>query len=186
MLSDMRQRVNSVDNPLSRQEVMDALSGEQITRKSATDLMWRVGQEDAAWKSVTRPFDHQFATVKHAILSSLIGQTKPEATAQRVNDMEADAMRKLRKLYDAKDTEGLKAALDPTDKRYILGPQAVSAAKGDPKADMTQDANTVRQEARKGTLNPAKRYTSEEEIRAAKVPDGTVVIVNGRRAVWNN
>lgn len=184
ILSDLRARVGSVDHPTTRQEVVDALSGELLTRKGAADLMWRVGKDDAAWDAVQRPFQHQFAVVKHALTISTEGQINPEKTAQRINQLEFDSQLQLRALYNAKDSAAIKSALDPTSKDYILRDSLIKPVAGSARVNVAQDAEAIRKGVIPKGGEAPKDFASQADAEKAGLKPGTRVRINGVVGTW--
>lgn len=186
---DLRDRVKDVNNPTTRQEIQDALDAEKLTPKTAHDYTWRVGQREADWNAIQRQFKPQFDNIKHALTASMEGKmenmTDGEAFGQRLNQMEQDAQHKLRTLYDAKDKAGLQAALTPGSPQYVFANQAARPAGAVLKegADKVRAPNPVLEE-RYGA--PPRAFKNEAEVKAAKLPNGTVITINGKKFVWNN
>lgn len=189
VLDDARARVGAVDNALDRQEISDLLGAEKITSKTAHDLAWRVGQQDAAWQGVQRQFKPQFANIKETILRDPVAKFD-ETTGTRINQLEQDAQHKLRDLYNAHDKAGLQAALDPKSTSYVFANTAVKSPTALKDAADAVRAKEGPQVAGRIGGTPAssapKSYKSEAEVKAAGLPDGTVVTINGKRFVWNN
>lgn len=190
VLADAQKRVGDLDNPLTRNEIGDLLGAEKITTKTAHDLAWRVGQSDAAWNAVQRPFKQHFDQVKNMALNSIQSSVKflpPSEQLERINAVEGDAQRILRSAYARK--EDMRPYLDPNSPQYVLGPATTGSLFGDPKASVAKEADATRVASGKiggAPFSAPKTFKDEAAVKAANLPNGTRVIVNGKTAIWNN
>lgn len=151
-LADARKRVGDPDNPLTRQELTDLMGAEKLTSKTAHDLSWRIGQADAGWNAVQRPFKQMFAKVERDAMTSLYSVVKhmePQQARERINDVETEAQRILRDAYARK--EDMRPYLDPKSPQYVLGPATTGALFGNPAAALKSEADKIRG----GTSGPA-------------------------------
>src|SRR5258708_10542612 len=113
---DLRKRVGDPDQGTTRQEVSDAMAAGHLTVKSAHDLAWRVGQTEAAWQAMQRPFQQQFLNFKHIMLNSMTSVVKyldPQQQIEKFNQVEADAQRVVRNAYDSRDKQLMRDVLHP-------------------------------------------------------------------------
>lgn len=146
VLADLRKRVGDPDNPTTRQEVGDALAGSQLTSKAAHDLAWRVGQSDAGWQAIQRPFKQQYDNVRHIFTQApqSIGlYMDPQEASRRLNEVEADAQKILRDAYARK--EDMRPYLDPNSPKWALK-EAMSQLTGAPKKIIGEQAAAVKRE----------------------------------------
>lgn len=123
-LKDMIARIGTDQNPLTKEEVVDALGAELITRKTAHDLMWRLNQRDADVKTFQQQYNTQFANVRHAITGSAMNAVNPERAAQVINRIDAAAQEVIRNTPAGAERRAL---LDPNSKTYLFRPDAVRA-----------------------------------------------------------
>lgn len=145
VLADLRKRVGDPDKPTTRQEVGDALAGGQLTSKAAHDLAWRVGQSDAGWQAIQRPFKQQYENVRHIFTNApqSIGlYMDPQEASRRLNEVEADAQKILRDAYARK--EDMRPYLDPNSPKWALK-EAMSRLTGPPKKVIGEQAKEIRQ-----------------------------------------
>lgn len=146
VLADLRKRVGDPDQPTTRQEVGDALAAGMLTTKAAHDLAWRVGQEDAGWLAMQRPFKQQFENLKHIAMTSVTSMVKylpPEEQLARLNQAEADAQRVVKAAFDSRDKQLMRDVLDPKSSKWAFK-EAMSQLIGSPKAAVKDQANVER------------------------------------------
>ncbi len=140
-LKNMIGRIGTDDNPLTKEEIVDALGAEKITRKTAHDLIWRVSQRDGEVKSFQQAYNTQFANVRHAISSSIVYAAAPERAAEAINRIDAMAQRVIR---NTPAGEARRDLLDPTSPKYLFKPEDIRANTPSARAVVQQGAADIR------------------------------------------
>jgi hypothetical protein len=174
LLLEYKNRIGDVDNPLTRQEVIDAVGAERMTVKTGHDMMWRIGQTDAQWNGVQRQFNAQFATIKHAALTSPQGMIDPLGTAQRLNQVELDAQYKLRQAISSHQPTA--DMFNPKSTNYILSPAATAPIFATPpKATVGAQADQIRE----GVVVNGFRFPDQEKADAYRKAIGAAPVAGG-------
>lgn len=183
VLADLRQRVGDPDKPTTRQEVGDAMAAGKLTTKDAHDLAWRVGQDEASWQAIQRPFKQQFANVKSLAMNSVTSMVKylpPDEQLARLNQVEADAQRIVREAYASRDRQLMRDVLDPKSSKWAFR-EAMTQITGNPRGSIAEKAEAMRRGPAAGDVqngfrfnggNPAdqKNWTKVEPSLADQIP----------------
>jgi hypothetical protein len=147
VLDDLRKRVGDPDQPTTRQEVSDIMAAGKLTTKDAHDLAWRVGQTDAAWQAMQRPFQAQFLNFKHVMMNSLTSLVKymePEQQIEKFNQVEADAQRIVKAAYDSRDKQLMRDVLDPKSSKWAFKEAMSTLTTTQPAASVAAQAQAIR------------------------------------------
>lgn len=171
VLSDLRDRVGSAVNPTTRQEIVDATAAGLLTVKDSHDMMWRVGQSDAAWQAIQRPFQQQFRQAARLAISSqtsILKYLSPQEQSDRLNQVEADAQQILRDAYARR--EDMRPYLDQNSPKWALK-EALSQLSSTPQASVAQQTAAIRTAAGNppdtGEVREGYRYTGPNRDAAA-------------------
>lgn len=182
VLADLRKRVGDPDQGTTRQEVLDAQAAGQLSIKDAHDTMWRVGQQDAAFQAMQRPFKAQFAKIQSLAFNSMTSTLKylpAEEQSARLNQVEADAQRIVRNAYASRDPNLMREVLDPQSPKWAFREALHSITGATPAAGLKEQADAVRNTERK-----VPEYATEAEAKAANIVPGTPVKVGGVLGRW--
>ncbi len=186
----------AVNNPnnISDKPIYDLLRENKLNKNEFASAL-------GIFHSIDNPIERQISTyVKRAdsftlqsTEGNLLKKFSPSDYADAVNRFELDGRAKIAAARQR--GQDVTPLVDPNSKDFVFSQKKLQAMLPDQKEVVKKEADAVRESTGPSVAGllggPAVRsapreFKNEAEVRAAGLPNGTVVVINGKRFVWNN
>lgn len=192
LIDQLHETAEKDPNNISDKPIYDLLRQNKLSKSEFASAL-------GIYHSIDRPLEKQINTyIKRteafalaSIEANIMKKVSPDDYADAVNRFELEGRQKIAEARAAK--QDITPLITPTSEDFVFSMERFKNMLPDAGETLKIEADKVRGKGPTtvGKLGgpPAvapREFKNEAEVKAAKLPNGTRVIVNGRPAIWNN